>query len=174
MLDTAARGLLLIDLVRGLGLTLAALVRPKAARADPNVMAPQAPGVRGEPALRRDAVGVERCIACKLCEAVCPALAITLESAVDDRRRATRFDLDLSRCVFCGLCQEACPVAAIALGPNIEVATESREELCYARDRLLATGDHREPAIGAGFGPTAVRGALRPHPPQGRTPLPPT
>jgi NADH-quinone oxidoreductase subunit I len=101
---------------------------------------------RGEHALRRYPSGEERCIACKLCEAVCPAQAITIEIAprTDDARKTTRYDIDMTKCIYCGFCQESCPVDAIVEGPNFEFSTETREELLYDKEKLLANGDKWE------------------------------
>ena len=111
---------------------------------------PLSPRFRGEHALRRYPNGEERCIACKLCEAICPAQAITIEAEPrrnDGTRRATRYDIDMVKCIYCGLCEEACPVDAIVEGPNFEFATETREELYYNKEKLLDNGDRWEREI---------------------------
>ena len=112
---------------------------------------PLSPRFRGEHALRRYPNGEERCIACKLCEAVCPAQAITIESEPrpDGSRRTTRYDIDMTKCIYCGFCEEACPVDAIVEGPNFEFAAETREELFYNKEKLLANGDRWEREIAA-------------------------
>ena len=148
-LDRTARGLLLSEIVSGMALTLSYFFRKKATINYPYEKAPTSPRFRGEHALRRYPNGEERCIACKLCEAICPAQAITIEAEprADGSRRTTRYDIDMTKCIYCGLCQEACPVDAIVEGPNFEFATETREELYYDKERLLANGDRWEREI---------------------------
>ena len=121
--------------------------KPKATINYPFEKSPVSPRFRGEHALRRYPNGEERCIACKLCEAICPAQAITIEAGPrrnDGTRRTVRYDIDMVKCIYCGFCQEACPVDAIVEGPNFEFATETREELYYDKEKLLANGDRWE------------------------------
>ena len=141
-----ARTIFLAELVSGMALTLRYFFRKKVTINYPFEKGPLSTRFRGEHALRRYANGEERCIACKLCEAICPAQAITIEAEprADGSRRTTRYDIDMVKCIYCGLCQEACPVDAIVEGPNFEFATETREELLYDKDKLLANGDRWE------------------------------
>ncbi|MGH7007622.1 MAG: NADH-quinone oxidoreductase subunit NuoI [Stellaceae bacterium] len=142
---------LFMELVEGLSTTWRYFVKPKFTIQFPEEHTPKSPRYRGLHALRRYANGEERCIACKLCEAVCPALAITIEAEPreDGSRRTTRYDIDMTKCIYCGLCQEACPVDAIVEGPNFEFAAETREELFYDKAKLLANGDQWEAEIAA-------------------------
>ena len=148
-LTQAVKGALLVDAVGAFLLTFKYLLRPKMTVNYPFERNPQSPRFKGEHALRRYANGEERCIACKLCEAICPAQAITIESEprADGSRRTTRYDIDMVKCIYCGLCEEACPVDAIVEGPNSEYATETREELYFDKERLLANGDRWERQI---------------------------
>ena len=140
------RGLLLTELLSGMALTLRYMFKTPVTVNYPYEKGPLSPRFRGEHALRRYPNGEERCIACKLCEAICPALAITIEAEprVDGSRRTTRYDIDMTKCIYCGYCQEACPVDAIVEGPNFEFATETREELFYDKEKLIANGDRWE------------------------------
>ena len=149
VLDRGARAVFLAELVSGLWLTLRYMFRPKFTLNYPYEKGPLSPRFRGEHALRRYPNGEERCIACKLCEAVCPALAITIEAEPreDGSRRTTRYDIDMVKCIYCGFCAEACPVDAIVEGPNFEFATETREEFIYNKEKLLANGDRWEAEI---------------------------
>ncbi|MGE0093709.1 MAG: NADH-quinone oxidoreductase subunit NuoI [Alphaproteobacteria bacterium] len=149
VLDRAARALFLTELVRGLGITLGYVLKPSVTINYPYEKGPLSPRFRGEHALRRYPNGEERCIACKLCEAICPAQAITIEAEPrgDGSRRTTRYDIDMTKCIYCGLCQEACPVDAIVEGPNFEFAAETREELMYDKEKLLSNGDRWEAEI---------------------------
>jgi NADH-quinone oxidoreductase subunit I len=148
-LHRTARTLLLGELITGMAMTLRYFFRPKVTLNYPYEKGPLGPRFRGEHALRRYPNGEERCIACKLCEAICPALAITIEAEPrdDGSRRTTRYDIDMTKCIYCGLCEEACPVDAIVEGPNFEYSTETHEELLYDKERLLANGDRWESAI---------------------------
>ncbi|MCB4822498.1 NADH-quinone oxidoreductase subunit NuoI [Roseicella aerolata] len=148
-LDRTARSLLLSELVSGMALTLKYFFKPKVTINYPYEKGPISPRFKGEHALRRYPNGEERCIACKLCEAVCPAQAITIEAEPreDGSRRTTRYDIDMVKCIYCGMCEEACPVDAIVEGPNFEFSTETREELLYDKQRLLSNGDRWEPEL---------------------------
>ena len=138
--------ILMIDFISGLLMAIKEIFKPKKTINYPFEKGKISPRYRGEHALRRYPNGEERCIACKLCEAVCPAQAITIEAEArsDGSRRTTRYDIDMTKCIFCGFCQEACPVDAIVEGPNFEFSTETREELFYNKEKLLANGDRWE------------------------------
>lgn len=143
------KSFLLLEFVSAFFLAMRYFFKPKPTVNYPFEKGPISPRFRGEHALRRYANGEERCIACKLCEAVCPALAITIEAEErdDGSRRTTRYDIDMTKCIYCGFCEEACPVDAIVLGPNFEFTTETREELFYNKDRLLQNGARWEREI---------------------------
>ena len=140
---------MLIELLKGMLLTGRYFFARKITVQYPEERTPQSNRFRGLHALRRYANGEERCIACKLCEAVCPAQAITIdaEPREDGSRRTTRYDIDMTKCIYCGFCQEACPVDAIVEGPNFEFSTETREELFYDKNKLLENGDRWEAEI---------------------------
>ena len=143
----SAKQLFLWEFVKAFGLGVKYFFSPKATINYPFQKMPYSPRFRGEHALRRYPNGEERCIACKLCEAVCPAQAITIEAGPrrnDGSRRTVRYDIDMVKCIYCGFCQEACPVDAIVEGPNFEFSVETREELYYDKERLLANGDRWE------------------------------
>jgi len=149
-LDRAARSLFLWEFLSAFLLGMRYFFKPKPTINYPFEKGPLSPRFRGEHALRRYPNGEERCIACKLCEAICPAQAITIEAGPrrnDGTRRTTRYDIDMVKCIYCGLCQEACPVDAIVEGPNFEFSTETREELLFDKERLLANGDRWEREI---------------------------
>src|SRR4051794_15490961 len=144
-----SRSLLLAELISGLALTLRYMFKRPVTVNYPYEKGPLSPRYRGEHVLRRYPNGEERCIACKLCEAVCPAQCIVIESEprADGSRRTTRYDIDMTKCIYCGFCEEACPVDAIVMGPNYEFAAETREELFYNKEKLLANGDRWEQQI---------------------------
>lgn len=137
------------EIVLGHWLTLKYFFKPKVTLNYPFEKGCLSPRFRGQHALRRYPNGEERCIACKLCEAICPAQAITIESAPreDGSRRTIRYDIDMTKCIYCGLCEEACPVDAIVEGPNFEYSTWTREELLYTKEKLLDNGDRWEPLL---------------------------
>ena len=137
---------LLFDIVRGLAKTLRYFFKKKVTINYPFEKGVISSRFRGEHALRRYPSGEERCIACKLCEAICPAQAINIDAEMrdDGSRRTTRYDIDMTKCIYCGLCEEACPVDAIVEGPNFEYSTETREELIYDKQKLLDNGDRWE------------------------------
>jgi len=140
---------LLIELLKGMALTGRHMFSRKITVQFPEERTPMSPRFRGLHAQRRYPNGEERCIACKLCEAVCPALAITIESEQrdDGTRRTTRYDIDLTKCIFCGFCEEACPVDAIVETRNFDYHGEKRGDLYYTKDMLLAVGDKYEEQI---------------------------
>ena len=145
------RAFLLLELLRGLMLTGRHALARKITVQFPEEKTPQSPRFRGLHALRRYPNGEERCIACKLCEAVCPALAIHIESEAraDGTRRTTRYDIDLFKCIYCGFCEEACPVDAIVETRIHEYHMESRGENIMTKDKLLAIGERYEAMIAA-------------------------
>lgn len=139
----------LYDIVRGHILTFSYLFKRRVTINYPYEKGPLSPRFKGEHVLRRYPNGEERCIACKLCEVVCPAQAITIDSEFrqDGVRRTSRYEIDFNKCIFCGLCQEACPVDAIVESPNFEFGTWTKEELYYTKERLLEKGDLWEGAV---------------------------
>ncbi|TPX68377.1 hypothetical protein SpCBS45565_g03184 [Spizellomyces sp. 'palustris'] len=146
VLDRAAQEMFLTEIIRTMWLVLEQMFKPPYTIMYPQEKGPLSPRFRGEHALRRYPTGEERCIACKLCEAICPAQAITIEAEPreDGSRRTTRYDIDMTKCIYCGFCQEACPVDAIVESQNFEFTTETREELLYNKEKLLANGDKWE------------------------------
>jgi NADH-quinone oxidoreductase subunit I len=144
-------GLLLWELIKGLQLTGKYLFKRKITIFYPEEKTPMSPRFRGLHALRRYPNGEERCIACKLCEAVCPAVAITIDSEqrADGTRRTTRYDIDLTKCIFCGFCEESCPVDSIVETHIFEYHGEKRGDLLMTKQRLLENGDKYEQQIAA-------------------------
>jgi len=143
------QSMFMTDIARGCGQIVSKFFTEPATINYPFEKGPLSPRFRGEHALRRYPTGEERCIACKLCEAACPAQAITIEAEerADGSRRTTRYDIDMTKCIYCGFCMEACPVDAIVEGPNFEYSTETHEELLYNKEKLLMNGDKWEPEI---------------------------
>ena len=150
-INATARSLLLTEFVSAFFLAMRYFFKPKPTLNYPFEKGPISPRFRGEHALRRYPNGEERCIACKLCEAVCPALAITIESEqrADGTRRTTRYDIDLTKCIFCGFCEESCPVDSIVETHILEYHGEKRGDLYFTKDMLLAVGDRYEAEIAA-------------------------
>lgn len=149
LLRTFANSFFLTEIFKGLYITLVYFFKRKVTLNYPYEKGMLSPRFRGEHALRRYPNGEERCIACKLCEAICPAQAITIEaeSRADGSRRTTRYDIDMTKCIYCGLCQESCPVDAIVETSNFEYSTETHEELLYNKEKLLANGQKWEQSI---------------------------
>ncbi len=145
------RSLMLRELIKGLALTGRYMFKRKITVQYPEEKTPMSPRFRGLHALRRYPNGEERCIACKLCEAVCPAMAITIESEqrADGSRRTTRYDIDLTKCIFCGFCEESCPVDSIVETHVLEYHGEKRGDLYFTKEMLLAVGDRYENDIAA-------------------------
>jgi len=145
------KSLTLVELANGMRLTGKRMFSRKITVQYPEEKTPQSARFRGLHALRRYSNGEERCIACKLCEAVCPALAITIESAPrdDGTRRTTRYDIDLTKCIFCGFCEESCPVDSIVETRHFEYHGEQRGDLLMTKQKLLAHGDRMEAQIAA-------------------------
>ena len=146
---SAFKSLFLAELVLGLRLTFQQMTQPKITLYYPEERTPKSPRFRGVHALRRYPNGEERCIACKLCEAVCPALAITIESAqrADGTRRTTRYEIDMFKCIYCGFCEEACPVDSIVETGVLDFHFETRGENIYTKQQLLANGERYESLI---------------------------
>ncbi|OLL25363.1 NADH-ubiquinone oxidoreductase subunit, mitochondrial [Neolecta irregularis DAH-3] len=149
VLDAAGKFFLMTEMLRGMYIVLENFFRPPYTILYPFEKGPLSPRFRGEHALRRYSSGEERCIACKLCEAICPAQAITIEAEEreDGSRRTTRYDIDMTKCIYCGFCQESCPVDAIVETPNTDYSTQYHEELLYNKHKLLANGDKWENEI---------------------------
>jgi len=143
------KSLMLMELVSGLGVTLKYFFKPKFTLRYPEEKTPKSSRFRGLHALRRYPNGEERCIACKLCEAVCPALAITIESTQreDGTRRTTKYEIDLFKCIYCGFCEESCPVDSIVETDFLEYHFENRGENIVTKEQLLAIGDRYEQSV---------------------------
>ncbi|OSM06224.1 NADH-quinone oxidoreductase subunit NuoI [Magnetofaba australis] len=144
--------LFLKELVSGMAITLRYMFKPKITIQYPEERTPTSPRFRGVHVLRKYEDGEERCVACKLCEAICPAQAIYIE--IDETSRAEKrltkvYDIDLFKCIYCGLCEEACPVEAIVMGPYLDVAFENREDRFYHKDKMLTNGDKWKPVVDA-------------------------
>lgn len=150
-IKTVLSSLMLVELLKGMALTGKYFFAPKITVQFPEERTPLSPRFRGLHALRRYPNGEERCIACKLCEAVCPAMAITIESEQreDNTRRTTRYDIDLTKCIFCGMCEESCPVDSIVETRVFDYHGEKRGDLLYTKSMLLAVGDKYEAQIAA-------------------------
>jgi NADH-quinone oxidoreductase chain I len=148
-LNRIIKTIFLLEFVKALAIAIKEIFKSKKTINYPFEKGRISPRFRGEHALRRYPNGEERCIACKLCEAVCPAQAITIEAKpmADGSRKTTRYDIDMLKCIYCGLCEESCPVDAIVQGPNFEFGTETREELYYNKEKLLANGDRWEQTL---------------------------
>jgi NADH-quinone oxidoreductase subunit I len=150
-IKTVLSSLMLVELLKGMKLTGRYFFARKITVQFPEERTPMSPRFRGLHALRRYPNGEERCIACKLCEAVCPAMAITIESEQreDNTRRTTRYDIDLTKCIFCGFCEESCPVDSIVETRIFDYHGEKRGDLLYTKTMLLAVGDKYEDQIAA-------------------------
>ncbi len=150
-IKSTLNSLMLMELLKGMSVTLRYFFARKVTVQYPEENTPQSPRFRGLHALRRYPNGEERCIACKLCEAVCPAMAITIESEQreDNTRRTTRYDIDLTKCIFCGMCEESCPVDSIVETRVFDYHGEQRGDLLYTKPMLLAVGDKHEKQIAA-------------------------
>ena len=148
-LNRIIKTIFLLEFVKALAIAIKEIFKSKKTINYPFEKGKISPRFRGEHALRRYPNGEERCIACKLCEAVCPAQAITIEAKpmADGSRKTTRYDIDMLKCIYCGLCEESCPVDAIVQGPNFEFGTETREELYYNKEKLLENGDKWEQTL---------------------------
>ncbi len=144
------KSLFLLEILTGMKTSFKLIFRTRSTINYPYEKMPLSTRFRGEHALRRYDNGEERCIGCKLCEATCPAQAITIkiaERTADSTRRTTKYEIDCLKCIYCGLCEEACPVDAIVLGPNFEFSKETRNELIYDKEKLLDNGDRWEPVL---------------------------